>query len=465
MTNADQEVQDRALHRRLLRGGTWVVVGRFLGIGLTLVLNIVLARLLSPSDFGAFLVVLSILGFCATLGRFGLDRALVRFLSESLSRQDRGRTRRVLVIGFRLGVIGGTVSGGICALFLGFFGERLFGLSQSPFFWLIAGVGLIALALLQLMAEVFRGFHELRFASMFDAQHSGPLVNLIFIGMLIAVGREQISISWVLGLYVLSLALVFPLAVFFLLRSIRGVLTPSIVEVAAVEDGTISLRDLLTVCLPIMVSQVLSFASAQGDLWIAGACCTPDQLALFAAARRLVLTVALPLGLINLTVLSAIPELHAQGRLLKLQNILQTTATAAALPCLIIIAGLVALSGPILTAIFGPFYADAASVLGILGVGQVAFVLTGSCGNLLMMTGHHNVNLLTDLVAAILLFMLAPIAAATHGIMGLAIISAGIVVFRNVCLMLAARKLIGIWTNASLTPVIHRVVVRVSFQR
>lgn len=466
MADADHEVHDKAIHRRLWRGGTWVVVCRVVGIGLAFALNVVLTRLLSPGEFGMFLFLLTALGFCATLGRFGLDRALLRFLSECLARKDHRGVRRVLVMGLRIGTISSFISAGVCSVFLGFFGDSLFGVSLSPRLWLMTGVGLMVLALLQITAETFRGFHQLRFASIFDAQNSGPLVNLIFITLLIAVaGQVSLSIEWALGLYVLSLIVVFPVALFLLIRTSKcpGQLT---CEAAESNGGAnLSFRDLITFCVPIALSQVVTFISAQGDIWIAGACCPPEQLALFGAARRLILTISLPLGMINLTVLSAIPELHAQGRLFQLQRILQTAATVAALPSIPAMVALIAMPETILTAAFGSFYGDAATVLIILGFGQIANVLTGSCGNSLIMTGHHNVNLLTNLAAAILLFTIAPGVATNYGITGLAIVSASVFALQNLSLLLAARRFVGVWTNATVTSLVQRVFVPATLEQ
>jgi O-antigen/teichoic acid export membrane protein len=197
-----------------------------------------------------------------------------------------------------------------------------------------------------------------------------------------------------------------------------------------------------------MMAQVLTFASSQASIWIAGISCSHDQLALFGAAGRLAMVVTLPLDMIGLAVISTISELHAQGRLAELQRVLQLTAGAAAIVALLAFTAMLILPATILDVTFGPFYRNAATVLLILGAGQLVSSMTGSCGYTLTMTGHHNWNLSVNLVATVLLIAIGPLAAAHFGIAALALVSATILAFKNVVLLLLVRKLIGVWTHA-----------------
>ena len=91
------------LGERLVRGGAWVVGGRIVGIGLLFTVNVLLARLLPPKDFGLFVLITSVLSFGSILAVFGLDQGIVRFVSESLAVGDTARAADVLKQGLRLG--------------------------------------------------------------------------------------------------------------------------------------------------------------------------------------------------------------------------------------------------------------------------------------------------------------------------------------------------------------------------
>ena len=70
------------------RGAAWVILVRIVGIGITMLVNIVLARWLSPEDFGDFLLLCNVMSLASMLAMMGLNAALVRFISESLGQGD-----------------------------------------------------------------------------------------------------------------------------------------------------------------------------------------------------------------------------------------------------------------------------------------------------------------------------------------------------------------------------------------
>jgi O-antigen/teichoic acid export membrane protein len=186
-------------------------------------------------------------------------------------------------------------------------------------------------------------------------------------------------------------------------------------------------------------------------LWISGICCPHDQLALYGAARRLVLLVTLPVQMLNLTVISAIAELHGQGRRAELQKVLRGAATFAAVPSIAAIVVLIIWGGPILQILFGPYFRDAAMPLGILGLGQLFLVCAGSCGCALEMTGHQMVSLIVNLISAVALGVVGTFAAQRFGIMGLAVASASVIGLQSVTLWLLARRIVGVWTHPTLS--------------
>jgi O-antigen/teichoic acid export membrane protein len=185
-------------------------------------------------------------------------------------------------------------------------------------------------------------------------------------------------------------------------------------------------------------------------LWVAGINCPPDQLALYAAARRLMLIITLPLQMAFLTVISSIVELHSQNRLQDLQRVLRNASTLAAIPSLGAIVLVFLFGGTILELLFGSYFRQAVLPLGILGVGQLFMVLAGTCGSALEMTGYQIVSLIVCLISAIALVTVGSWAAMHFGIVGLAITSSSIVMSQSLVLWLMAKRLVGVWTHPTL---------------
>jgi len=435
---------------RARRGGVWTVGGRLAGMALALLTNAVLARLLAPGDFGALLVILNVIFFLGIVARLGLDRVLIRLVAESIGLDDPNRARRALRLGGIVAAIA-TILTASAAIAVFSFSDGL--LPSQPRLSAMApwiGVGVALLAFLHLAAESLRGFHELRLASLFDARSNGPLLNLAFLTLLLAVAFVgTLSLSATLSLYVLSLGGVLAIAAWQLRRIVARVASSAALRAGGGASSQLTYSALLALCLPMAAVQVLTFAAANADLWVAGRLIDPDDLALFGAARRLTLLIAVPLFMANQTTLSFIPELHAQGRREELQILLQSTskaATAAALALLIVVA---VAAGPVLSMVFGRYYAHAATMLTILCFGQFVACWTGGCANCLAMTGHQNILLLVALATVLLVVVGGTLAAQSFGALGLTVVSAGAVAASNITQWLLARKLVGVWTHAA----------------
>ena len=461
------KVANRSIYQRIVRGGIWVFVLRISGMLLGLLTHSILSKhVMEPDQFGLFVIALSIITFTCIVGRFGLDRALVRFLSQRLGKTDAAGIRKSLAGAFKIGIVASfTVTIG-CYVFLKVAGNRIWELPDNWRFCLILCVCLFLMTVMQIMAEAFRGLHDLRYASLFDARFSGPIVNLVFLSLLLGPGRLFETLEQILLLFAIALAVVFPIALVLLVRTVsaslaqlerqqkQASLEPGMSDAnggAANQTGddVVSTLGMMTVCLPIMISQVLAFGSSQADVWIAGANAAPDQVALFGAARRIMLTMVVPLGLVNLAVISSIGELYASDRIMELQNVLRKSATIAAIPAMGLLVILILLPGSILEFISGPFYRDASWVLIILSIGQLFSVLAGSCSHALTMTGNERYVLATNLLAAVFLIGGGPYAVREYGIEGLAVVSTGVLALMNILQWILVRRLLGVWTHAS----------------
>src|SRR5919197_3246576 len=66
--------------RRHLRGSALLLAGRVGALGANLITQVLIARYLSKSDFGAFAYALSLVLLAESVVTLGLDRAVPRFL-------------------------------------------------------------------------------------------------------------------------------------------------------------------------------------------------------------------------------------------------------------------------------------------------------------------------------------------------------------------------------------------------
>lgn len=162
-----------SLKRRLLSGGAWAVGGKVGAVVIGLACNVLLARLLTPQEFGTYLLVVSVVSVGALVGCLGLNNATVRLVAESMGLGRPDRTRRVIFTVFCLGLVGAI---GVGLLYFLAAGGLLAGVFGVPALATVAGLiaGLIAISTAQeLLAETFRGFHDIRGATLLGGLATG----------------------------------------------------------------------------------------------------------------------------------------------------------------------------------------------------------------------------------------------------------------------------------------------------
>lgn len=428
----------------------WVALGRALGIGANVVVSFVLARMLRPADFGAFGLLISIVATSSVAAMCGLNLGVVRFLAESIAANDSSRVRQVLRLSVKIaGVTSVAVSLILLAsLFLGLPGFE--DLQRPALVFSLAAGSVACLAGNNMLAAMLRGFEEQRLASFLGGlQNGGPLGAGLFLLLLVTIGWHlSRSLETSLALYLVAYAVCLPIGLLWLRNTVRqsSNLAPEQTPESGLPEFTP--RVALSVGVPLMLTQVLNLATRESDLWIAGSFSEHGDLALYVAARRIVQTVAVPLGLVNLSVIAMIPGLWSQGRTRELQAVLQTSANVAgaiSAACLLVI---FIAPGLTLELLFGDYYRQATVPLLILCLGQFVFTVTGACGMVLMMTGYERCALWINSIATCVIVAGGPYVTRTWGINGLAALSSTVIALQNIAQWLLVHHLLGIWTHA-----------------
>jgi O-antigen/teichoic acid export membrane protein len=120
-----------------------------------------LTFVISSKDVGAYNLVLTIVSFGALVGALGLPKTVVRLVAENVGLNRSGRARRVIY------TVGTLLTSLAYYLVIGDIIEnRLF---HSPLLVGLTGLvaAWIAIAVVQeITAETFRGFHDIRWATL-----------------------------------------------------------------------------------------------------------------------------------------------------------------------------------------------------------------------------------------------------------------------------------------------------------
>lgn len=435
-------MSEKTHNRKFASSAIWVLVARFLACFAAFGFTAILARELTPEEFGSFVLLFSFSTLAALVGSLGLNRAIVKVIAERPEQTCAGGSVRN---GLVLGAIGAAVVGLLSGWLVHVFEARFVFDTQDVFVFAILFGAIVSLRTVHLvLAETCRGFHEKAWSNLFGGPAGGPVPHLIFLLLVgVQASTNGCDLKLALQLYLIAFGVTFPL------------LFLKTVAIARAEDGSgfsmdagtgTDCRALLVLSIPLMLTQVGALAMSQADIWLAGGFAEPQEIAVYGAAQRLLAFLSIPLQIAATAIVSYIPQMHAKRDFVGLQKLVSLASTVAGLPGLLLGVLFLVVPETVLGIAFGEYYHVAAPLLRILAVGQLICIMTGPCDMLLMMTGHQRISLIVNSVATGVLFAVAPFAMRGFGIVGLAISMSVTTACQNLVNWYFARSKIGVNT-------------------
>jgi O-antigen/teichoic acid export membrane protein len=417
----------------------WALVARVLAGLAGFGANALIARLLSPADVGVYFLLITIVTFTAGISQGGLQIGVVRLGAEALGRGLPGRARGAIAKTIWLTAASGAVFGVATTLAGPAASAWLGGIALPLATIVLVGLWIPGLSLVNLVAECFRGLHEYRLASLLNTAVPN-LLTLAGVGVLIGAGLTG-QLSLVIGVVVGVLAGVIVLALILLGQRLSA-LGPA----TAVGAG-----ELLATGLPLMVTSLAIYAMTQMDVWIVGALCGKQDVALYGSAARLVLLVMMPMLIGNVVLPPLVAELHGRAEPQRLERLVRTTATLSGLIAVPVLLVLLVAAGPILALAYGEYYRAGGAVLILLCAGQTINVLAGPGSTVLMMTGGGREVMAISIFSGLLLAGTAWLAAGQFGMVGVAAAAGGSSATHGLLCMAVVRYRNGIWTGFGFT--------------
>ena len=430
----------RSIKGKLLKGSAWAFTGKVISVLSALAVNTLLVRILNHEEMGAYFLTFSLVSATAVIAQLGLTHTVVRLISESVGTNHFGRARQSIFVVLRIAAISGIIvtsalaigGGRIIAKFI-FHSESMVQISGLMSVW-------VALSMFQqLIAEIHRGFHDIKLATLFGGMLTSVLSMTLFLILWLTQGHSNLK-----EIIFLTLGAGFSST---LISSV--ILWKHLVELPLSVSERISILDVLRISWPLWITNLTLFALTQADLWVMGLFRSPAEVAVYGIATRLVSLVAMPLLIINAVVPPLISEMYAHGNIVGLERALRSTATFVLLPAILATGLFSVAGGPILGIMFGDYYQSGWVILVILSIGQLANVWSGSCGLTLMMTGHQVTMMAITLLSGLLSVTGACWLVRDYAGDGVAMAAAISMVIHNIVVLLYAKKRTGVWTHAN----------------
>lgn len=426
---------------RMLKGLAWATSGKLLGMIATLVVNALLARMLPTEAMGSYFLIVSLVAFAALLARVGLQQTVVRIVAESVAHGQLGRARKALRHVYIIVAIGSIVVGG--AMYFGGGAWVALNLFKDPRMAAVPGLMALWVAIYAFttpVAETFRGLHDMRTTTYLQIVLPPVLLALPLAALWLF--KQPVDLKLAVGLSVISALAALGLGTVLLAARMRHLHGP----------GDIGVGEILRMSGPVFVMNLGNFALANFSLWIAGVMLTAHDVALFGSAMKLLNLVTIPLGLVSAVVQPFIAQMNNERERPWLERLLRGSATLAGLPAMAVLLTFILFGEQVLTLVYGAPYADANLCLVILALGGLVNVWTGSCGQVLVITGHQRQAMNQSLAWGAISSVAAVAAAYFGGILGLSIAMSLGIVMTNLTKMWLAKKLTGLSTHAVLNP-------------
>lgn len=417
--------------QELLRGASVAFVLKILSAGLAFVLNVVLARFLGADGSGIYFLAFTVVLITATIGRIGMENALVRFIAANVEDNKLGR-----VLGVYNKAIGYAFTAALLlAMLLYFFAPWLSHTIfdkpalESPL--KIMSLAVVPQALLILHAYALQGLK--RTASYITVMSLWvPLITvLLSISFITTYGIDAASYGYLVATMITL--------------GIGYHLWRKAIEPFSRTNATFETKRLLGSSIPLLWMVLMNLVITWSPLLFLGVWESSESVGIYNAASRTAMLTSFVLVAVNSIAAPKFAALYQQGDIAGLGRVARNSAIMMVLlasPVLLLFMG----APKWILGLFGEQFTQGAVVLMILAAGQFVNAATGSVGYLLMMTGNEQLMRDNLIFCAFSGIILSLILIPQYGVIGAAMSAATILSVQNVIAMVMVWRKLGIMT-------------------
>jgi O-antigen/teichoic acid export membrane protein len=413
--------------RELVSGGSLALFYKLMGGFFGYLFLFMISRGLGADSVGKIILSLTILNIVHVLGKLGCDRALVRFVAQHSSVNKAESIRYVYFKILKLCLISGIIASTAVYVFSPQIANHIFNKPDLDLTIRIGAFGILPMILMFINSECLRGLKNITASSLIE--NVLPLFfSLVLTGLLFLFSFDAnfALICYIAGLFI---ACAVSFRVWFQDSGIGS----------AVSRGEMTLAAILSISLPMLLSNSMNLTMRWMDTIMLGVFRTEHEVAVYTVALKVAGVTSMILMAINAIATPKFAELYWKNDLQGLRRIVRQSTKIVfwvSLPVLLVI---VVFSSFILT-FFGKEFTEGCFALLVLACGQFINASSGSVASLLQMTERHkafqNIMIVGTLLNVILNLLLIP----RYGINGAAVATATSVVFSNLASVIYTEK-------------------------
>jgi O-antigen/teichoic acid export membrane protein len=417
---------------RILGPAAGAFLLRVSGAGLQFLFTLLLARFYGAAGVGVYVIGLSILVVASTIARWGLDQTSMKLVAAGVAGKNYRAAREIVVYARNI-ILLTAIAGTLLLLLLSdVLASIFFTEGEASVVFAIMGAALLPLSLATLFAEALRGLQRVSAYSLIHGLLI-PLFSIIF--LLFTKGLFEGVIAGAAA-YLMACILVALVAIPLWSRAASRLPRDE-------SEPPLDRAEALATSRHLAWVTIISVAMTFTETFVLGLFHEEVSVGLYAAALRLALLINFFIIAFNSILAPNFSALFRQGKLTEIETLARQSILLMLVPTLPVVVLFCLLPGPVLS-IFGDEFAQAASALILLSLGQLVNIISGPVGILLQMTGEERayrnnviISAASTLSASLILIPpFAVVGAAGSAVFGILLL--------NTLSLLTVRKRLGI---------------------
>lgn len=410
---------------------------RILGMAVSFLVGIQLARSLGAEGYGVYGLAMSIVALLAVPVECGLPQLVTREAAVAHVDKDRAKLAALLHWAPRISLYSAALVSLLTVVAIFALGQDL---GSGLRLTILAGLWLLPLvALLKIHAAALRGMQKLILGQLSEVLVRPLLFSLLLFVITAFFFPLSAPVAMLLGVLSAGIALV--VTVFLLSRLTGDRLT-------AVSPMVYS-RDWFSSAIPMAVTEGVRVLQSHLLILVLGLMTTEALVGVFRVSSAVSVMVGVSITVVNIVNAPLVARFFTEKDTLRLQRLLGWSAVVMTLFTLGLMLPFIFVGEFLLGTVFGPEFAGGSSALTVLLVGVLINSVFGSSATLLNMTGHQRRVTRNSLVALLGLAVLSPILIKHSGIEGAAVASAISALIWNGLMWWDVKRLLRIDSSAA----------------
>ena len=381
---------------------------------------IIIARVLSPSEYGIYTIALTAPNLIATFRDWGINSAMIRYAAQYTAESKTANAKNILISGLAFETILGLSLSILSFLLSGFLATNVFQRPDIASLIQIASFTILTGALLTTAQAAFTGIEKMEFNSITIVFQSA--IKTILIPALVILGLGPFGAVVGATLAILMAGLIGILLMWILYKNLPET-TAHRLEIWA------NIKTMFKYGLPLSISAIIGGFLTQFYNFLMVIYATDLLIGNYSVATNFVVLITFFAVPITTMLFPAFSKLDPQKDKETLRNVFQFSVKYAALFVVPAATIVITLSQPAVSTLFGDKYSAAPIFLALLAISYLYSAFGNlSTGNLINSQGETKFNLKLTLLTAAIGFPLSLLLIPRFGIIGLIIttLTAGI---------------------------------------